>query len=215
MQIGFFGASLLLIHLYCCLRSFYLYSTDIDVLSWDYGMTDGRNVCSNVLYLFRLTSLNRMFDCRRSLVVHLLLLLIQSPAYRIPFHKYAAMEMYFRHAGMNPNRPACVGLQLGRSKARIDQMKSLEQIGLTTLYMPETVYASVIDMLPNSAMKAEQQVMEEMAPFVRYIKCDKSVENGGSCGLSKYSLDHCPNRKFKTSWHPGWCVLPSLRALFV
>lgn len=116
----------------------------------------------------------------------------------------AAMEVYFRHAGMNPGRPACVGLFIeGRFRAaHVQVLSDLQEAGLSALYLDH--FSDVVDKIPDTFGLTVEQAAD-LPPFVRDFKCDKKVEKGDpSCGDHKFTSSICPTRKFKTSWHPGW-----------
>lgn len=139
-----------------------IFGVDIDVVTWDFGMTDSTNV--------------------------------------------ALLELYCRRAGIHKNRPACIGVRVdGRTMAdRIEALDDLEEIGLTTMYTYEDSLQSVVDAIPDSFGKSTEQ-LQEMAPYVKFLKCEGKIEKGDPyCGAKKFSSDVCADRKFRTSWHPGW-----------
>ena len=147
-----------------CIES--IFGMDIDVLSWDYGMTDGRN------------------DIK--------------------------MDLYFRRAGLHPNRPAVVGINVGDGKKapgnvpRIKKIQNLSDMGLTATYLRWTEVIKTIDAVPSSLNKTTDDLLS-MPPLVRNFKCGNVLEKGEPfCGHQKYNKEVCENRKFKTSWHPGW-----------
>ncbi|GKZ01031.1 hypothetical protein MPSEU_001054500 [Mayamaea pseudoterrestris] len=134
-----------------------IYGFDIDVLSWDFGMTDGR-----ALGIF---------------------------------------ENFFSHAAMHLNRPAMVALN---ANGRFDLVGQLEENGLPIMYMSEPEVKKVFEAVPDTLGRTQEQI-DEMPLIVRNFKCDNKIEVGDpGCADLKFTPDHCPDRKFRTSWHPGW-----------
>jgi hypothetical protein len=116
-----------------------VFGTDIDVLSWDTGMTDGRF--------------------------------------------YAGMQYYFIRAAMLPNRPAFVALHLagGGSNHRVNVMKELEDIGLTTLLLDPDEETELNNAIPDTTGLTTEEVAA-MPEFVRNLKCGVQIEKGDPCG---------------------------------
>ena len=117
----------------------------------------------------------------------------------------ANFEAYFGQAAALPNRPALVGLTLGGRRAgrRLAVLEHLEAHGLPALYLPEADVQAVADAAPDSFGLTEAE-LAALAPLVRNYKCQGQLEHGDPyCGLERWS-PICPERRFKTSWHPGW-----------
>lgn len=143
-----------------------IFGLDIDVLSWDFGMTDNTHVGN--------------------------------------------MEMYFRQAGLHPNRPACVGLEIhgGSYDSRLKILRNLEDSGLTALYMPPQIMTAVVERIPDS-MGLNSSDLLSMPPFLRSFKCEGVLEKGSpGCSAGKWTdvKSVCEAVKFRTGWHPGWYV---------
>lgn len=114
------------------------------------------------------------------------------------------MELYYYRAAMSATRPAAIGFPRGEYMQRIDMLNALGDLGMTTLYMNETEFRNVLELVPDTLGKRQDE-LEAMPPFVRNFKCDNRIEEGDPyCGEEKYTLQVCPDRRFKTSWHPGW-----------
>jgi len=151
-----------------------IFGVDIDVLSWDFGMTDGRDM--------------------------------------------ALMELYYRHAALNPNRPAVVGVEVREYNPRVELGKRLEQSGLTVLLVPPQLKPAVDAGIPD-AFGLDDTQLKAMPPYVRSFKCEGKLEKGAPfCDELKWTnvKDTCASVKYRTSWHNGWCVsvlLPSFQIL--
>lgn len=61
--------------------------------------------------------------------------------------------------------------------------------------------------------------IDELPEFVRYFKCGEGIEKGDPyCGENKYTMEACPDRMGRASWHPGWkyhALLGNSMALFL
>lgn len=79
--------------------------------------------------------------------------------------------------------------------------KNLEESGAAILY--ENGFGKMFGLIPDSEGKSKDEV-DKMPLYIRNIRCGKGIEKGGSCKSEKFSMSVCPNRKFRTSWHPGW-----------
>jgi len=145
-----------------------LMQTDFDVLSWDYGMTDGK--------------------------------------------KTELSELYFYRAMMNSNHPAAIMLD-GKRKG---PMKGLLDRGVAAL--TEVGLESVQKLIPDTEGLNEEQI-NAMPPYIRSFRCGRQIEKGEPrCQESKFDMSSCPNRRFRTSWHPGWkaqALRGNLVALFL
>jgi hypothetical protein len=111
------------------------------------------------------------------------------------------MEYYFYRASLSPSRPALFAFQA--KFGREDALKSLESMGLTTLFEFGALYDTMNrDGMPKCDGKTATEV-DEMPPMVRDCSC--SAANGCvTAKWSKYGNPLCDSRKFQTSWHPGW-----------
>jgi hypothetical protein len=112
-------------------------------------------------------------------------------------------ENYFSHAAIHPNHPAMVALNFG-GDGRPELVSLFEENGLPIMYMSEPEVAKVLAAVPDT-LGLNQEQIDNMPPFVRYFKCENSIETGEpGCGWFKFTPDHCGDRRFRTSWHPGW-----------
>jgi hypothetical protein len=119
---------------------------------------------------------------------------------------YAAFALYFSHAGIHPNRPSAVALNLGSkgTQPRKDILREMEEQGMAAFYLDEAAETSAFQAIPESFGKSEQEI-DEMPPYIRNFKCDGQIEKGDPfCGKAKFTGPVCDKRKFRTSWHPGW-----------
>ncbi|KAI2500366.1 hypothetical protein MHU86_14109 [Fragilaria crotonensis] len=112
-------------------------------------------------------------------------------------------DLYMARVGRQRNRPAFVGINF--EDFRVEMMRKLEDIGLTTFHLNERtdVYAmrsAIPDMLGMN-----QQEIDQVPEYVRYFKCKGQIETGQpGCDEHKYSDGMCVDRLHKASWHPGW-----------
>jgi hypothetical protein len=153
-----------------------VFGDDIDLLSWDYGMTDGR--------------------------------------------AYIDMELYNTRAGLNPSRPVLLAIHVDRKagSGRLGVARTMEENGLTSLYLDAGKQEQVIANVPDTFGRTEEQIAA-MPDFVRHFKCEGKVEGGEpGCAGDKWNLSVCPTRKAKTKWHPGWryhALIGNLNAIFL
>jgi len=82
-------------------------------------------------------------------------------------------------------------------------MDSLDERGMTALHQPELLRV-IHKLIPDSAELDDVQ-RNSMPPLIRNFRCGKGVEEGEPyCGREKFSMQICEDRRFRTSWHPGW-----------
>ena len=97
-------------------------------------------------------------------------------------------------------------------------IQEIEKIGLAGLISSEEVMNQAHDDFPDSFGLSDAQI-KELPPFVRNFKCGVQIENGDPyCKQEKFNMTLCKNRKFRTSWHPGWkwqALMGNLAALFL
>ena len=118
------------------------------------------------------------------------------------------MAMYCYRAALNPSKPACIALHLGRpsQQSRASALSQLEQLGASMFVSDEAVFEAVMDQIPDCQGKSDNE-LAKMAPFVRHFKCGGLVESGDPyCGVEKYNKTDCTQRKFMAKWHQGWYV---------
>ena len=80
----------------------------------------------------------------------------------------------------------------------------MEESGLPIIHMVQSEFNEIFARIPDT-LGLSQEEIDRMPPMLRYFKCDNQVESGEpGCGDNKFSNDHCTDRKFRVSWHPGW-----------
>ena len=145
-----------------------VFGKDIHVLSWDFGMLDGRDA--------------------------------------------SGMGLYFSRAMRLPSRPIGVGIHMSGKWPLGD----LEDRGATVFNMEDEKV--IFPLIPDTFGKTSAEI-EAMPPMVQSLRCDNFVEKGDpTCGDAKWNLTLCPERKFMTSWHPGYkmhALDGNLMALFL
>jgi len=136
-----------------------IFGLDFDVLSWDYGMTDGNKI------LF--------------------------------------MDHYFHRAVTSANRPAVVAFS-GRDSGRTNAMAEMEGKGAAVLILDYLKEKELIKSIPETFGMTSEQI-DQLPLFVKNLKCNGRIEEGEPfCDADKFDNTMCVNRKFRTSWHPGW-----------
>jgi hypothetical protein len=155
-----------------CMES--VYGTDVDLLSYDFGQTEGRTVIT-------------------------------------------ALPFWMRRAGLHQNRPALMTLH--NSNAMYDIMLDLDrQKLLTTLTMNGTVMGQIGKAIPDTFGLSKEEIAQ-MPPYIRQLKCQGVLENGEpGCNEKKWDMSICPDRKWRTNWHPGYkrlALTGNMLALFL
>jgi hypothetical protein len=136
-----------------------VFGTDIDFLSWDYGMTDGGN-------------------------------------------HWRILHYYYR-AGLNPGRPAVLGVHLGGKNFRKQRLQDVDNLGMAVFEAPDAIFDEMMKAIPDTEGLTEEQ-MNQMPEMVRNFKCFGKVESGDpNCSKEKYNMALCPSRKGRANWHPG------------
>jgi hypothetical protein len=120
---------------------------------------------------------------------------------------YYRMRLYGYRAGLHKNRPAIIGYHNFKNKEpRQEVLKNLEDLGMTTLYSDGDILADVDAAIPDTFGKTQEEI-DKMPRNVRSYKCGKFTEKGDPfCGdvNVKWNQTICPDRRFRSSWHPGW-----------
>jgi hypothetical protein len=158
---------------------------DVDVVSWDYGMTDGS-------FLERL-------------------------------------ELFMVRAAHLPSRPVAVAFPReqqmdGEDDAHHRQRRrhvlaNLAQYGLPAFVQDEAEFQNLLKtQVPDTFGKTQAEI-DRMTRFTRSFVCQGQVEEGDPyCDDEKFDMTVCPDRRFRTSWHPGWkwhAYQGNLMAMFV
>jgi hypothetical protein len=115
---------------------------------------------------------------------------------------------YGYRAGLNPGRPALVGIHIDRtsSNSRLSRLQELQAMGLAVFWTSTDEEAKMRDAIPDTEGLSEEQI-RTFPPFVRNFKCSGTVERGEPhCSDEKFNLALCPLREGMTSWHYGWYV---------
>ncbi|CAB9503273.1 expressed unknown protein [Seminavis robusta] len=83
--------------------------------------------------------------------------------------------------------------------------KNMLSLGMTSLayndvYMRETILSVAPDMFGM-----HEDEIAKAPKYLQYLKCEGKIEAGDpGCKDNKFNNSLCPNRKARTSWHPGW-----------
>jgi hypothetical protein len=139
-----------------------IYGTDIDVLVWDFGMTDGRDLWKQALY-------------------------------------------QYRGGLLNQSRPILLAFHAGNAEGgRYSVTQSMEAMGLGAMISSDDLLGAAENGIPDSFGLSEAGI-QQLPEFVRNYRCGQQIENGDPyCGAQKFHGEVCPDRRFMTSWHPGW-----------
>ncbi|KAI2500373.1 hypothetical protein MHU86_14116 [Fragilaria crotonensis] len=112
-------------------------------------------------------------------------------------------DLYMARVGRQRNRPAFVGINF--EDFRVDMMRKLEDIGLTTFHLNERTDVDAMRSAIPDMLGMNQQEIDQVPEYVRYFKCKDQIETGQpGCDEHKYSDGMCVDRLHKASWHPGW-----------
>jgi len=119
--------------------------------------------------------------------------------------KVEGVELYFYRAGLNPNRPVAVGIDVNDRPGTLSAaFKTLDDFGLPALFLDDAFVKKVMFDAPESS-GVTTKAIEASGPKIRYFKCDGQFELGEPfCGAERFDQSVCPNRRFQTSLHPGW-----------
>ena len=101
--------------------------------------------------------------------------------------------------------PACValGIKTGPRTSAVDDLHSL---GLTAATLNHALIKATANAAPDTLGMDDNEI-SALPPAVRNIRCGSEIENGDPyCGAEKFNNTVCDNRKYRTSWHPGWYV---------
>lgn len=154
-----------------------IFGQDIDVLVWDFGMTDGGAFWKQMLY-------------------------------------------HLRAGLLDESRPLNIAYHAGGSNGggRVTAVKEIENMGLAAMISSDPVMDAALAAVPDSFGLTGDEI-DQLPEFVRNFRCGKQIENGDPyCKEEKFNLTLCPERKFQTSWHPGWkwqAVMGNLAAFFL
>jgi hypothetical protein len=120
---------------------------------------------------------------------------------------YASFELYAYRVGALPNRPAVLMMQPGGVPGRTAIVEQLADRGLAILKMDDTYMNAELHTAFPDCTILEVDAIDALPDFVKSFRCGNAVEKGEPCSESKWTLtgdEVCDNRRFRTSWHPGW-----------
>mmetsp|Transcript_14114 Transcript_14114/g.21433 ORF Transcript_14114/g.21433 Transcript_14114/m.21433 type:complete len:197 (+) Transcript_14114:1035-1625(+) len=119
-------------------------------------------------------------------------------------------ELYGHRAGMFVKGlpPLFVfGSEGNRKGGRSEKVKQLADEGMPALIYNAKEWQEIIKALPEMTEITPSE-HDKVPNLLRYMKCGGKLEEGDpGCREHKYSnKEICPDRRFMTSWHPGWHV---------
>ena len=121
---------------------------------------------------------------------------------------YSRMVHYFyRGAFVGDGHPAILMNEGPTLPWRADVARGFSKLGLSAFIPDGNVVKAQRDAVPDTQGMSHEQI-QKLPDLVRNFKCEgKPLENGEPyCDKEKYNDYHCPVRKGKASWHPGWYV---------
>lgn len=154
---------------------------DVDIVSWDYGMTDGSY--------------------------------------------YERLELFMVKAAQLPSRPVAVAFpreldvdEASRGRRR-QVLANLARWGMPAFVQDEAKFQTALrDHIPDTYGRTQAEI-ERMSRYTRSFVCQGLIEEGDPyCSDDKFDMAACPDRRFRTSWHPGWkwhAYQGNLMAMFV
>lgn len=135
---------------------------------------------------------------------------------------YWMKRMYANRIGIHPHRPALVELHIGDDPKTKDQrlqvLQQVEARGLTGIYLDPAQFQAMREVIPDMEGLTEEQI-NATPPFLRHFVCQGFMEKGDpTCADQKWSMETCPERSERVSWHSGWrhhALTGNLLALFL
>jgi hypothetical protein len=120
--------------------------------------------------------------------------------------KYWKQAWYNYRANLLPyQNPIHVAYHAGsRNSPRYKLADTLEQMGVASIISSDDVLKQVERAIPDSLGLTDEQI-NALPEYVRNYKCGNEIEAGEPyCQSEKFRLGLCPDRRYRTSWHPGW-----------
>jgi hypothetical protein len=119
-------------------------------------------------------------------------------------NKYHKMAQYFLRASIQPHQPVLVAIQIGRDPGRVEVIRQMEGLGLAAFLQDDIELKNMIAAIPDTLGLSDEEI-SLMPQFVRNFRCGEQIENGDpGCKDLKFNMSLCTDRRFRTSWHPGW-----------
>jgi hypothetical protein len=183
-------------------------NTAVDVLSWDFGLTDSRSYWKMPFFFWRGTA-----------------------AAAATTTTTTVRNEQQRPSQSVPTVPVFVALNVGGATAlatsvaalRVERLADMERFHAFTgiLVQNERVFQDCQAAIPDSSVNvvaeessvkdtttesAEEELrLQAMPPLIRNFKCRDFLETGDPyCGRDKWNTTMCTNRMHMVGWHPGW-----------
>ena len=91
-----------------------------------------------------------------------------------------------------------------RSSPRYTFADTFEQMGMAAIISNDDVVHQAEQAMPDTLGLTDEEI-NALPEYARNYKCGNQIENGEPyCQKDKFRLGLCPERKYQTSWHPGW-----------
>ena len=154
-----------------------VYGQDVDVITWDFGLTDGRVYWKMAYYFWRMATASSSSSSAKAGVVPAMLALFPGDTTR------------------------GVGSVGGK---RIVGLQDLYQANFPVLVENENEWKKIKTTIPTSATSSPEALPPAIRNFKCK---DNFLEVGEPyCGAEKWNTTMCQDRKYMVSWHPGWKV---------
>jgi hypothetical protein len=88
--------------------------------------------------------------------------------------------LHANRAGVHRNRPAIVDITMfgAAFKERIEELRSVENNGLTTLRVVDNLMDGYLKMEVPDMFGLTQEEIDALPPYLRYLKCEDMFEHG-------------------------------------
>ena len=161
-----------------------LFGTDADIITWDYGLTDGKQpkqMWKIAMYAYRAAHLSQTVQDTSSIM---------------------SKDDQDNHYYDARQRPALFAIHA--APGHMEAIQELEQLGMTMLGQNQTAIKHLRDALPDM-MGLNSTQISKLPKYLQYFKCQNAIEKGDpGCSQHKFNQSLCYPRYGTTSWHPGW-----------
>ena len=91
-----------------------------------------------------------------------------------------------------------------RNSPRFTHADKLEKMGMAAIISDDDVISKAEEAMPDTLGMSDEKI-NALPEYVRNYKCGNEFEAGEPyCKSDKFRHVECADRKFQTSWHPGW-----------
>lgn len=155
-----------------CLEA--IYGQNFDVLSWDFGMIDGRNYFGLSLFINRLMLMAHKWSLQKPSDT-------KSP-------KFSFLPILHL---------------IGPEGTRKEILSQAEDLGMgSVIFDFNKMNNHVKTTVPDATADENSQIL--LPESIAYLVCGGDIEKKQPCDAYKYKTEPCQNMKGQVGWHPGW-----------